>query len=74
MTRNDLRNLFITPQGENVLLWILKEHHVFNADIKTDRELALRNWGMKFLSYIGSKNSKRSVTEFIKVAMTEEKK
>ena len=74
MTRNDLRNLFITPQGENVLLWILKEHHVFNADIKTDKELALRNWGMKFLSYIGSKNSKRSVTEFIKVAMTEEKK
>jgi hypothetical protein len=69
MTRNDLRNLFISPEGENALLWLLKEHHVFNADIKTDAELALRNWGMKFLSYIGSDNSKRSVNGFMQMAM-----
>jgi hypothetical protein len=69
MTRNDLRNLFISPEGENVLLWLLKEHHVFNVDIKTDAELALRNWGMKFLSYIGSDNSKRSVNGFMQMAM-----
>ena len=73
MTRNDLRNLFANPKGENVLLWILKEHHVFNANIEKDNELALRNWGMKFLSYLGPQNSKQSVTEFIKIAMKETK-
>lgn len=74
MTRNDLRNLFASPAGENVLLWILTEHHVFNKNIKTDAELQLRNWGMKLLSFIGPANSKRSVTGFMQMAMQKEEK
>lgn len=75
MTRNDLRALFNSPKGENVLLWILNEHHVFNKSIETDAELHLRNWGMKLLSFLGSKDSKRSVTGFMQMAMqTEEDK
>lgn len=74
MTRNDLRNLFASPNGENVLLWILTEHHVFNKNIKTDAELQLRNWGMKLLSLLGPTDSKRSVTGFMQMVMTENKK
>jgi hypothetical protein len=66
--------LFANPAGENVLLWILTEHHVFNKDIKTEDELHLRNWGMKLLSFLGPKDSKRSVTGFMQMAMTEDKK
>ena len=73
MTRNDLRAIFASTEGENVLLWILKEHHVFNASIEEDSELALRNWGMKFLSYIGPEDSKKSVTGFMRMAMEEHK-
>jgi hypothetical protein len=73
MTRNDLRALFASSEGEQVLLWILKEHHVFNADLKTEKEVSLRNWGMKFLSYIGPENTKRSVTGFMKMSMMKEK-
>jgi subtilisin-like proprotein convertase family protein len=72
MTRNDLRTLFTTPQGEQVLLWILREHHVFSADLRTEKEISLHNWGMKFLSYIGPDNSKRSVSAFMKIAMSKE--
>jgi hypothetical protein len=53
--------LFSSPAGENVLLWILTEHHVFNRNIKTDAELQLRNWGMKLLS------------GFMQMAMAEDK-
>jgi hypothetical protein len=73
VTRNDLRALFGSTQGENVLLWILNEHHVFNRDIKTDTELHLRNWGMKFLSFLGPENTKRSVTGFMQMAMQKDK-
>jgi hypothetical protein len=65
VTRNDLRALFGSAEGENVLLWILTEHHVFNKSIETDAELHLRNWGMKLLSFLGPQNSKRSVTGFM---------
>lgn len=73
MTRNDLRTLFASPKGEQVLLWILKEHHVFNDDLRTEREVSLHNWGMKFISYIGPKDTKRSVTGFMKMAMEDDK-
>jgi hypothetical protein len=66
--------LFASPAGENVLLWILTEHHVFNRDIKTEDELHLRNWGMKFLSLLGPKDTKRSVAGFMQMAMQENKK
>lgn len=69
-----MKALFSSSAGENVLLWILKEHHVFNKDIKTEEELHLRNWGMKLLSFLGPKNTKRSVTGFMQMAMQEEKK
>jgi hypothetical protein len=72
MTRNDLRNLFVTPEGGNVLLWILREHHVFNQNIETEEELALRNWGMKLLSFVGPGDTKRSVTGFMQMAMQTE--
>jgi hypothetical protein len=73
MTRNDLRELFATPKGQEVLFWILKEHHVFNAELGTEKEVSLHNWGMKFLSYIGPANSKRSVVAFMKMAMLKDK-
>lgn len=72
MTRSDLRTLFSTPKGEQVLLWILREHHVFSVDLRTEKEVSLHNWGMKFLSYIGPDNSKRSVSAFMKMAMLKE--
>jgi hypothetical protein len=65
--------LFASPEGENVLLWILTEHHVFNKDIKTENELHLRNWGMKLLSFLGPNDSKRSVTGFMQMAMKKDK-
>lgn len=73
MTRNDLKALFSSTKGENVLLWILQDHHVFNKDIKTEEELHLRNWGMKLLSFLGPKDSKRSVTGFMQMAMQKDK-
>lgn len=69
MTRNDLRDLFSDPKGQNVLLWILREHHVFSCNLATEQEIALHNWGMKFLQYMGPENTKQSVSEFMKVAM-----
>jgi hypothetical protein len=74
VTRNDLKTLFDSPAGQNVLLWILKEHHVFNAKLQTEEEISLRNWGMKLLSFVGPKNTKRSVMEFMKIAMMEDEK
>lgn len=72
MTRKDLQALFSSAKGENVLLWILTEHHVFNKDIKTENELHLRNWGMKLLSFLGPQDTKRSVTRFMQMAMQTE--
>lgn len=74
MTRNDLRNFFASPAGQNILLWILREHHVFSDSLKGEDQIALHNWGMHFLSYLGPKNTKRSVVEFMKVAMMEDEK
>ena len=72
MTRNDLRANFASEAGQNVLLWILHEHHVFSRELKTDQEIALHNWGMKLISMIGSEN-KQGAKQFMQFAMTEGK-
>jgi len=73
-TINDLRAVFSSPVGQSVLLWILHEHHVFSANLKTQEEITLHNWGMKLLALIGPKDTKRSVEGYIKMAMMEQNK
>ena len=68
MKNSEIRAVFSSTAGQEVLLWLLHEHHVFNIELKTEQEIALHNWGMKLLAMIGPKNTKQSVTEFIKMA------
>jgi len=68
LKNSEIRAVFSSAAGQGVLLWLLHEHHVFSAELKTEQEIALHNWGMKLLAMIGPKDTKRSVAEFIRMA------
>ena len=69
----DVRDLFLSSQGERVLDWILYEHHVFNPDLDTPEKVALHKWGMKFLQLIGPRDDMSKV-EWLKRAIHSEDK
>ena len=67
----DIRNFFMSSKGEQVLNWLLFEHHVFDANLDSPEDVALRNWGMHFLQLIGPKDS-MSKAEWLRRALDAE--
>ena len=64
----DIRNFFMSGRGEDVLNWILFEHHVFDPHLNSADKIALRDWGIQFLQMIGPKDNLSKV-EWLKRAI-----
>ena len=59
------RTCFSTDAGRRVLAYLLVEGGVFDTDLKTPEDIAVRNYAMKIIKNMGICNSPESVTEFV---------